>query len=243
MNNVVQKRTDLMNFFFNEKKTYTKEEILNKEFSVLSFSPTEEYIDTIKTKYDDLCVDLSTYNIVDTSEVFIKGIIVDVDRQGYQTIIHIQNKESVVSISTNGVTLQKYDDYLVVGEPVIVKAKGFNERLYLSLLIQLNNLDLFEKECNYLNGNSKAKIQTIMKGREKKHTHYGLIIECSMIKTKNGADMLIGTLYNGVENRSFGIVKNRYNPILPKYATAGDYVKFNKPSHDFFISNMEVIDL
>ena len=168
MNNVVQKRTDLMNFFFNEKKTYTKEEILNKEFSVLSFSPTEEYIDTIKTKYDDLCVDLSTYNIVDTSEVFIKGIIVDVDRQGYQTIIHIQNKESVVSVSTNGVTLQKYDDYLVVGEPVIVKAKGFNERLYLSLLIQLNNLDLFEKECNYLNGNSKAKIQTIMKGREKK---------------------------------------------------------------------------
>lgn len=243
INSIIEKRTDLINFFFNEDNTYTKEDILNKEFSVLSFSPTEEYIDTLESPYDYLCVDLSTYKMADTSEVFIKGIIVDIDRQNYQTIIHIQNKESVVSITCSGVTLQKYDDYLVMGEPVIVKSKVYNERLYLSLLIQLNNLKDFKKECDYLDGNSKKQIEMIMSDKKNQSTHYGLIIECSMIKTRKGKDMIIGTLYDGEKYRSFGIVKTKYNPVLPKYAMAGDYVKFNKPTSEFFVNNMEVVEL
>ena len=90
MNNIIQKRTELINFFLNQEKIYTKEDILNKEFSVLSFSPSEEYIDTLHSDFDDLCIDLSTHKIEDTSEIYIKGIIVDVDRQNYQTIIHLQ---------------------------------------------------------------------------------------------------------------------------------------------------------
>ena len=243
MNNIVQKRTDLINFFLNKDDVYTKEEILNKEFSVLSFSPSEEYIDTLKTQFDDLCVDLSTYKIIDTDEMYIKGIIVDVDRQNFQTIIHIQNKDSLISVTCKDVVATKYDDYFVVGEPVIVKCKVFNERLYLSLLIQLNNIDYFQKECDYISGASKDKIDIIMSDKKHQKTHYGLIIECAMIKTKKGKDMIIGTLYDGEQNRSFGIVKTKYNPILPKYAMAGDYVKFNKPTRDFFLNNMEVVQL
>ena len=243
MNNIIQKRTELINFFLNQEKIYTKEDILNKEFSVLSFSPSEEYIDTLHSDFDDLCIDLSTHKIEDTSEIYIKGIIVDVDRQNYQTIIHLQNKESLISITCKDVTANKYDDYFVTGEPVIVKCKVFNERLYLSLLIQLNCIDNFKKECAYIDGSAQKKIDTIMVNRKNTKTHYGVIIECSMIKTNKGRDMLIGTLYDGEKNRSFGIVKTKYNPILPKYAMAGDYVKFNRPTDKFFLNNMEVVEL
>ena len=60
--NIVQKRTDLINFFLNEHKKYTQHDILNKEFAVLSFSPRDEYIDTIHTPYDNLCLDLLSIN-------------------------------------------------------------------------------------------------------------------------------------------------------------------------------------
>jgi hypothetical protein len=243
MNDIIKKRTDLINFFFNQEETYTKEDILNKEFSVLSFSPSEEYIDTLHSQFDDLCIDLSTHKIEDTSEIYIKGIIVDVDRQNYQTIIHLQNKESLISVTCKDAVASKYDDCFVTGEPVIVKCKVFNERLYLSLLIQLNYIGNFAKECEYIDGSAKDTIDTIMFNREHEKTHYGLIIECAMVKTSKGRDMLIGTLYDGKQNRSFGIVKTKYNPILPKHAMAGDYVKFNKPTDKFFLNNMEVVNL
>lgn len=240
---VVKKRTDLINFFLKEEKIYSKEDILNKEFAVLSFSPTEEYIDVLKTDYDDIFIDLSTYVPVDVSEIFLKGIIVDVDRQNFQTIIHVQNKESIISITCNGSTLNKYDQYFDVGEPIIAKCKVYNERLYLSFLIQLNNSSNFEKEWDYISGDAKEKIDTIMSDRKNQETHYGLIIECNLVKTKKGKDMVIGTLYDGEQDRSFGIVKTQYNPIIPQYAIAGDYVRFNKPTDDFFINNMEVVNL
>ena len=243
MNNIVQKRTDLINFFLNQDKIYTKEEILNREFSVLSFSPTEEYIDTLKTSFDDICVDMSTYIPTDTNEVFFKGIIVDVDRQSFQTIINLQNKDGHISIVSSGITANVYDDYFVIGEPVIAKCKVYKERIYLSFLIQLNYIEFFEKECDYISGISENTIKEIMSDKKDKEKHYGLIIECNLVKTKKGKDMVIGTLYDGEKHRSFGVVKTQYNRVLPKYVIAGDFVKFDKPTHKFFISNMEVVEL
>jgi len=243
INQIVKKRTDLINFFFKEDKTYTKEDIFNKEFAVLSFSPTEEYIDILKTPYDDIFVDLSNFIITDMSEMYLKGIIVDVDRQNFQTIIHVQNKENIVSITCSGATLNKYDQYCVVGEPIIAKCKIYNERLYLSFLIQLNDSLNFDHEWNYISGESKEKIDIIMSNRKKEETHYGLIVECNLVKTKKGKDMVIGTLYDGEQYRSFGTVKTQYNLSIPEYAIAGDYVKFNKPNDNFFINNMEVVSL
>lgn len=243
MDDIVKKRTNLINFFLKEDNKYSKKDILNREFAVLSFSPLEEYIDVLHSPFDHLCVDLSTYVPVDTNEVYIKGIIIDIDRQNFQTIIHLQNKESIISISCKDATLSKYDDCFITGNPIIAKCKVFNERLYLSFLVELNNLDAFKKECNYMNGYSKDVIHNIMEDKQDSQTHFGLIIECSMVKTKKGRDMLRGTLYDGVQIRNFGIVKTSFNPFLPNYALAGDYVSFNKPSSDFFINNMEVVTL
>lgn len=243
IDNIIKKRTDLINFFLSQDNTYNKEDILNKEFAVLSFSPTEEYIDSLQSSFDHLCVDLSTYIVTDTDEVYIKGIIVDVDRQSFQTIIHIQNKDSMISISCRDAVMSKYDDYFVVGEPVIAKCKVLFERLYLSFLVQLNNLDFFRKERNYMTGYSQRLIEEIMEDKKDDKIHYGLLIECSIVKTKKGRDMFRGTLFDGEKRRTFGMVKTKYNPILPKYALAGDFVSFNKPTSDFFLNNIEVIVL
>lgn len=243
MNNIIEKRTNLINFFLKENNTYTLEDILNKEFAVLSFSPTEEYIDILSSPYDHLCADLTTLVITNTNEIYVKGIIIDVDRQNFQTIIHIQNKDSIISISCRDATKSKYDDFFIVGEPIIAKCKIWEGRFFLSFLVQLDNLDMFEKECSYMDGTSREKIREIMSAEQITRTHYGLIVECSLVKTNKGKDMLRGTLFDGKEDRSFGIVRGKYNPVLPKYIVAGDYVSFNRPSHKFFISNMGVVEI
>ena len=152
MEKVINKRSELMNFFKNENKTYTKQEILHREFAVLSFSPREEYIDTIVTEFDDYCVDLDTFKFEDTDECYIKGIISDVDRQRYQLIIHLQNKDHNISITIRDSVANIYNNYLVVGEPCIVKCRIWRERLYLSFLIALNHIDDFPQECDYIKG-------------------------------------------------------------------------------------------
>ena len=152
MEKIINKRSKLMNFFKNENKTYTKQEILHREFAVLSFSPREEYIDTIVTEFDDYCVDLDTFKFEDTDECYIKGIISDVDRQRYQLIIHLQNKDHNISITIRDSVANIYNNYLVVGEPCIVKCRIWRERLYLSFLIALNHIDDFPQECDYIKG-------------------------------------------------------------------------------------------
>ena len=241
MNSIVEKRSKLINFFKNENKTYSKEDILNKEFAVLSFSPMEEYIDILQTPFDDFCDDLSTFANLNCDEVYVKGIIVDVDRKNGYTIIHIQNKDASGSITCSGGALQKYNDYLVTGEPIIAKCSIYNERASLSFLISLNNLEKFEQESDYINGKAFTKIDTIMKGREKSHKQYGVIVHCKLTKNKNNRDMVIGSLYDGKEIRGFATVKTPFNRKIPSFAVAGDFVKFTKPTNEFLLNDVEVV--
>lgn len=243
MKNIIQKRTELINFFLNEKNEYSREDILRKEFAVLSFSPYDEYIDSVCSKYDDLCVDLSNITLSNCDEIYIKGIIVDIDRQKDKTIIHVQNKESIVSIFCYGASLDKYHDFFVVGEPIIAKCSIYNERLSLGFLVNLNSLEDFNNECRYMSGESFTIIDDIMNGNKRKHIHYGVIVQCKQIKTKKDKDMIIGSLYDGEKIRNFGTVKTFYNKVIPVAATAGSFVKFRKPTSDFFLSDVEVVDL
>ena len=54
MQQIIEKRSALLNHFFNQSIDYSKEEILAKEYAALSFSPREEYIDVFETGYEDV---------------------------------------------------------------------------------------------------------------------------------------------------------------------------------------------
>lgn len=245
INDIIEKRTQLMNFFKNEVKTYSKEEILNKEFAVLSFSPTEEYIDVLESPFDDKCVDLSTFDFDDCDEVYLKGIITDIDKKNGYTIFHIQNKDALASITASGATLEKYDEYIVNGEPIVAKCSIYNGRPSLSFLINLNNIDVFKKECSYFKGESFKKVDEVMDGRKGEHVHYGVIVHCRFTKSSKDKDMVIGSLYDGEKIRGFATVKTFYNRKIPYFATAGDFVAFTKPkpTMEFVLSGMEVVKL
>lgn len=234
---IVQKRNDLINFFLNTNIEYTHQDILNKEFAVLSFSPRDEYIDTITTPYDHLCLDLSTFEMYDTPECYIKGIIVDVDHQRYQTVLHLQNKDSTVSVFVDGATLDKYNDYFVVGDPVIIKCKIYESKFYLSFLISINKMNEFIREQKYMRGDSFKMIDSQSQDGNRQHA---IIVECSKRLSKNQNDMLIGTLYDG-NKRSFASVKNDFNPSVPFEAVAGDYITYQDNGHPFFINNVRIV--
>ena len=102
-------------------------------------------------------MDLSTFSLDDTDECYVKGVIADVDRQKYKTIMHIQNKENNISIHINNYLADVYSDFLIVGEPIIAKCKIWKEIFFMSLMVALNYLDdNFEKEQRYMSGDSLA---------------------------------------------------------------------------------------
>ena len=242
MEKIIQKRTELINFFLNENNTYTKGDILNKEFAVLSFSPHDELIDTITTPYDHLCINPSTFNFdEDINEFYVKGIITDVDRQQYQTIIHIQNKDKNISITIRDRLIDIYNDYYIVGDPVIAKCRTWNGRIYLSFMVNLNYLEHFTKEQRYMSG---VSFNTVANSYDvNKRFQYGVIITVMKVRTKTDKLMLRGWLFDGERKREFGAMDNGYNNDVPWGVQAGDYVRFSKPKHDFFINNMEVVNL
>ena len=243
MDKIIEKRSELMNFFKNEKKQYTKQEILHREFAVLSFSPRDEYIDTIITEFDKYCVDLDTFDFADTDECYVKGIISDVDRQRYQLIIHLQNREHNISITIRDSVANIYNDYLVVGEPCIVKCRIWKSRLYLSFLIALNYLDDFSQECSYIDGKLFELVEEKNKNKKDKTLHYGIIKQCQFVTTQRGKRMLRGTLYEGPNNeRSFGCMMNIYNRKLSPSVHAGDCIQF-KTNHEFFINDAKLVEL
>lgn len=242
MEKIIQKRTELINFFLNEKKTYTKEDILNKEFAVLSFSPHDELIDTITTPYDHLCIDPSTFDFdEDTTEFYVKGIITDVDRQQYQTIIHIQNKDKNISITVRDQLIDIYNDYYIVGDPIIAKCRAWNGRIYLSFIVNLNYLENFTKEQRYMSG---VSFNTVTNSYDvNRNFQYGVIITVMKVRTKTDKPMLRGWLFDGERKREFGAMSTGYSEYVPWDVQAGDYVRFSRPKHDFFINNMEVVNL
>lgn len=242
METTINKRTDLMNFFKNENKIYTKQEILHREFAVLSFSPREEYIDTIITEFDKYCVDLDTFDFADTDECYVKGIISDIDRQRYQLIIHLQNKDHNISITIRDSVADIYNDYLVVGEPCIAKCRIWKERLYLSFIISLNNISDFQQECDYITGDLLKLVEEKNKNSEK-HIHYGIIKQCQLVTTQTGKKMLRGVLYEGPNSeRSFGCMMNIYNRKLSPSVHASDCIQF-RSNHEFFINDARLVKL
>ena len=242
MENIIQKRTDLINFFLNEKHQYTKEDILNKEFAVLSFSPHDELIDTIVSPFDHLCINPSDFNFdEDNIEFYIKGIITDVDRQQYQTIIHIQNKDKNISITIRDNLIDVYNEYYIVGDPIIAKCRSWSGRIYLSFFVNLNYLEHFTKEQRYMSGTSFHVVSNSYDVN--KRFQYGVIITVMKVRTKTDKPMLRGWLFDGEKKRDFGIMANQYSPIVPWNMQAGDYIRFSKPKHEFFINNVEVVNL
>ena len=92
MEEIVEKRSQLLNFFTGQSVNYSKTDILNKEYAALSFSPREEFIDSFVTEYDDVLTPITDLKM-ELPEVLIKGIIIDIDMKKSYAIIHIQKSK------------------------------------------------------------------------------------------------------------------------------------------------------
>lgn len=224
MNNFIEKRIDLINFFLNNDKKFSEEEILNKEFAVLTFSPHEEYIDFVKTIYDDVCIDLDTYDFdEDISEIYIKGIIIDVDNKKEYSIIHLQNKDHNISISCSKQIVFYYSDIFEVGTVVIVKCHTFNGKIYAHFFIDLRNVDAFSEEINYINGESKKKIDEHNIFR----TPLGLLRQVTYFTSQKGTRCIRLLTYTKEGEKTFITCHGKYNTI-PQNLKAGDFIEFRK---------------
>lgn len=235
MDEIVEKRSQLLNYFFNQKREYSKLDILNKEYSALSFSPREEFIDALQTGYEDMLTPIESLE-ENLEEVFIKGIVVDVDNKKGYSIIHIQNKADNISIMVDGAVLYQYGKYLEKGHVLFVKGHTFNGKVYMHFIIDYNVEDSFLKEHNYMTGVSINMIDDI--DYESRLDRVALVKQAKYFKSKKGNNCLRLQVYENGKTKTYITCSN-----LPRNLVAGRFISFIPSNNDAFCNNVREIEL
>ena len=235
-NEIVQKRSQLLNYFFHQSIEYTKQDILAKEYAALSFSPREEYIDVFKTDYDGVLTPLEDLE-TDLSEILVKGIIVDVDMKKNYCIIHIQNKGWNFSVSVDTNVLNRYGDYLQKGHLLIIKGHTYQGKIYMHFLIDYSVDDSFIMEHDYLNKVSEMYLDNF--DYTNRHDLVGLVRQVKYFISKRSKKMCVRLqVYVKGKEKEYIACTNPYTQ-LPKDITAGMYVSFNESNKLPFINNLQ----
>lgn len=236
MEEIIKKRSDLLNYFFNESKNYSKVDILNREFAALNFSPREEYIDAFTTDYDDILTPIESLE-ENQDEVYIKGIIIDVDMKKNYCIIHIQNKGDNISISIDESALRRYNQYLNVGDVILVKGHTYNGKVYLHLMINYTSNDAFLMEKNYLNGISKIKIDDY--DDSYRSDTIALVNQAKYFKSKKGTNCLRLQVYEkGTGDKTYITCT-----VIPKGIIAGMFISYLPSNNSAFCNNVQEVQL
>lgn len=235
MDSIVKKRSDLLNFFKNENKEYSKIDILNKEYAALSFSPREEFIDAFKTDYDEILTPLIELE-ENHDEVLLKGIIVDVDNKKGYSIIHIQNKSDNISIMIDESVLYHYAKYLEKGHIVLIKAHTYNSRVYMHFLIDYSVDDAFLREHNYLDGVSALLVDDI--DYDNRTDRVALVKQAKYFKSQKGNKCLRLQVYEEGKECTYITCNN-----LPKNIVAGMFISFIPSNNNAFCNNVQEVQI
>ena len=234
MEKIIKHRGQLFNYFFNQSKEYSKVEMLNKEYAALSFSPREEYIDSIITPFEEFITDFDDIENT-TDEVYVKGIIVDIDNKKGYSIIHIQNKNNNRSISCSEQVVRYYSQYFEVGHVILACCHSFNDKLYMHFLIDYSTDDSFIMEENYINGVTQEQFDNI--DPNKYHNEIALVRQATYFTSKKGTKCLRLLVYQNGENKT---VISCFN--LPNEIITGMFVEY-QISSESFVNNVRRIRL
>lgn len=236
MNEIIKKRSQLLNYFFNQSIDYTKEDILAKEYAALSFSPKEEYVDVFRTDYDDVLTPMVELEH-DMPEVLVKGIVVDVDMKKNYCIIHIQNKGWNFSVSVDSNVLNRYGDYLQKGHLLIIKGHTYQGKIYMHFLIDYSSDSSFITEHNYLKGASELLINDV--DYTNRYDLVGLVRQVKYFISKRSKKpcVRLQVYVKGKEKEYITCTNPNYN--LPKDITAGCFVSFTEANKHPFINNLQ----
>lgn len=236
MDEIIQKRGQLLNYFFNQSVEYTKEDILAREYAALSFSPKEEYVDVFKTDYDDVLTPMVELEH-DMPEVLVKGIVVDVDMKKNYCIIHIQNKGWNFSVSVDSNVLNRYSDYLQKGHLLIIKGHTYQGKIYMHFLIDYSSDSSFITEHNYLKGTSELLINDV--DYTNRYDLVGLVRQVKYFISKRSKKpcVRLQVYVKGKEKEYITCTNPNYN--LPKDITAGCFVSFTEANKHPFINNLQ----
>ena len=236
MDEIIQKRSQLLNYFFNQSVEYTKEDILAREYAALSFSPKEEYVDVFKTDYDDVLTPMVELEH-DMPEVLVKGIVVDVDMKKNYCIIHIQNKGWNFSVSVDSNVLNRYGDYLQKGHLLIIKGHTYQGKIYMHFLIDYSSDSSFITEHNYLKGTSELLINDV--DYTNRYDLVGLVRQVKYFISKRSKKpcVRLQVYVKGKEKEYITCTNPNYN--LPKDITAGCFISFTEANKHPFINNLQ----
>ena len=236
MDEIIQKRSQLLNYFFNQSVEYTKEDILAREYAALSFSPKEEYVDVFRTDYDDVLTPMVELEH-DMPEVLVKGIVVDVDMKRNYCIIHIQNKGWNFSVSVDSNVLNRYGDYLQKGHLLIIKGHTYQGKIYMHFLIDYSSDSSFITEHNYLKGTSELLINDV--DYTNRYDLVGLVRQVKYFISKRSKKpcVRLQVYVKGKEKEYITCTNPNYN--LPKDITAGCFVSFTEANKHPFINNLQ----
>ena len=212
MEEIVEKRSQLLNFFTGQSVNYSKTDILNKEYAALSFSPREEFIDSFVTEYDDVLT----------------------------PITDLKMELPEVSISVDESVLYKYGEYLVKGHIVVIKGHTFNDKVYMHFLIDYSSDDSFVVEKDYLNGVSEKRVDEL--DYTNRTDVVGLVRQAKYFVSRKGMGSKCLRLQVHVkgQEKTYISCNNDYN-MIPEHIVAGMVVSFNVSNNPAFCNNVQEI--
>ena len=168
---------------------------------------------------------------IDTNEVLVKGVIVDIDMKKNYCIIHLQNKGWNLSVSIDSNVLNVYGDYLQKGHLVIIKGHTFNEKIYMHFLIDYNTDDSFLREKNYLDGISFSMIDDF--DYDNARVPVALVKQSKYFQSKKGNRCLRIEVYENGKTKTYITCNN-----LPKNIVAGMFISYIPSNNDAFCNNV-----
>ena len=185
----------LMHYFDDtENQSWTEEEKLFNEFSVLSLNPKKNLLSCYEINTTDPILSLSEIVNIEEGVYFVKAMISSLKiKTNYAFLSITDNIENESLYVSQGAITRYLDTLQSVGEPVLLKIKKEGSKLSLISLIELKNMQKYSSEYSLFVGNTYQILENLK--HDNPSYNIGITKNASAFISKKGNNCVSFDLY------------------------------------------------
>lgn len=177
-----------------EHETWTEEEKLFNEFSVLSLNPKKNLLSCYEIKTTQPALSLGEIKSVEEGIYFVKAMISSLKIKTNYAFLSVTDNIANESLYVSQGAITRYLDTLQsVGEPVLLKIKKEGNRLSLISLIELKNMTKYSSEFSLFTGETYQILKKLQ--QDNPNYNIGITQNASAFISKKGNNCVSFDLY------------------------------------------------
>ena len=190
-----QDRGYLMHYFDEtEHETWTEEEKLFNEFSVLSLNPKKNLLSCYEIDTTEPILSLAEMNNIEEGVYFVKAMVSSLKIKTNYAFLSVTDNIANESLYVSQGAITRYLDTLQsVGEPVLLKVKKEGTKFSLISLIELKNMTKYSSEFSLFTGKTYQVLQRLQ--QDNPNYNIGITQNASAFVSKKGNNCVSFDLY------------------------------------------------